>query len=58
MEESSKKSKSEEFRRAQADFNKYPAIKKFEKPSTKDDLTRIEISKSFMPHSEVPGNDR
>ncbi len=58
MEKQNKASKSEEFRRAQADFYKYSPVEDYIAPSTEADLTRIQISKSFMPSSEVPGNDR
>lgn len=54
------KSKYEEFRDSQKPdgFNKYPPVEKYISPSKECDLKRIEISKSFMPHSEMSGNDR
>lgn len=54
------KSKCEQFRNSQipTDFNKYPPVEKYAGPSSEDDLNRIEISKSFMPYSDIPGNDR
>lgn len=60
MENLGKKSRAEQFRNSQkpVDFYKYPPVEGFEKPSSQDDLNRIKISKSFMPYSEIPGNDR
>lgn len=54
------KSKYEEFRDSQKPdgFNKYPPVEKYISSSKECDLKRIEISRKFMPHSEMPGNDR